>query len=396
MTRRDVVVVGGGIVGLGVAWRAARRGMSVTVLDDAPGRGASHVAAGMIAPVTEVAYGEEPLLALTVDSARRWPAFAAELEEAAGADIGYQRHGTLAVGLDRDDNRLLEDLFRFQRELGLEVERLRARECRRLEPALSPRVRGGILVAGDHQVDNRAATAALLTAAERSGVEIRRRRAERLVVDGHRARGVAVGAEAGGDVEAGAGAGGDGDVVEADTVVLAAGAWSPRLPGLPPEVELPVRPVKGQILRLREPGGRPVLSRTVRGVVEGASVYLVPRAGGRLVVGATVEEQGYDTTVTAGGVRDLLQDAFGLVPETTELVIEEALAGLRPATPDNLPVVGPTALDGLVAATGHYRHGFLLLPATADGVVDLLTSGEVPATLAPCSPLRFSTDRAAV
>ncbi|MGH8991351.1 MAG: glycine oxidase ThiO [Acidimicrobiia bacterium] len=370
----DVVIVGGGVIGLAVAWRAARAGLAVTLADDDPAGGASHAAAGMLCPVTEAHYGEEALLALNLASARAWPWFAAELEEASGLGVGYRAEGTLAVAFDDDDLRALDDLHRYHVELGLGGERLRARECRELEPRLSPRVRGGILVAGDHQVDTRAVTAALLAATSRAGVSLHRERVAELTVAGGRATGVRLAG---------------GEPVAAGAVVLAAGCWSAALPGLPAEAAPPVRPVKGQILRLRGPADPPLLGHSLRGLRQGRSVYLVPRADGRIVVGATAEEKGFDTTVTAGGVRELLEDANELVPALAELELVEAIARLRPGTPDNAPIIGPSPLPGLVVATGHYRNGVLLAPVTAGAVAELLATGVAPDVVAPFSPLRF-------
>ena len=365
----DVVVVGGGVIGLGIAWRAAQAGMGVTVVDPSPGRGASWAAAGMLAPVTEVHYGEQALLRLNLAAAERWPGFAAELEEAAGTQVGYRRCGTLTVARDTDDNAAIEDLYRFQLGCGLEVERLRSRDCRRLEPGLAPSVRGGVLAPGDHQVDNRAMAGALLTACERAGVRLRADRASGLRLDGERVTGVTVAG---------------GASLAAATVVLAAGCWSRELDGVPPELLPPVRPVKGQLLQLRGPAAEPLCRRNVRGL----EVYVVPRADGRVVVGATVEEQGFDTRVTAGAVHELLLAAFELLPDVTELELVETVAGLRPGSPDNAPLLGPAGVDGLVVATGHYRNGILLAPVTAEAMAELLVDGRVPAAIAPFSPAR--------
>ncbi len=370
----DVVIIGGGVIGLAVAWRAARAGLAVTVADDDPAGGASHAAAGMLCPVTEAHYGEEALLALNLASARMWPAFAAELEAASGGRVGYRADGTLAVAFDDDDLRALDDLHRYRAELGLAGERLTTRECRAREPLLSPRLRGGVLVSSDHQVDTRAVTAALLTAGSRAGVVLRRERVAELGVAGGRATGVRLAG---------------GDVVEAGAVVLAAGCWSARLPGLSATAAPPVRPVKGQILRLRGPADPPLLTHSVRGLRQGRSVYLVPRSDGRIVVGASMEEKGFDTTVTAGAVRELLEDAGELVPAVAELELVEAIARLRPGTPDNAPLIGPSALPGLVVAAGHFRNGVLLTPVTADALTELLVSGALPDVAAPFSPLRF-------
>jgi glycine oxidase len=367
----DVVVVGAGVIGLGIAWRAALAGLDVAVVDDAPGRGASWAAAGMLAPVTEVHYGEQALLELNLSAAAHWPAFAAELEELVARSIGYRRCGTLTVARDTDDNAALEDLYAFQRSLGLKVERLRGRECRQFEPGLAPSIRGGILAPGDHQVDNRALVTALLVACERSGVRRHTGRAAAIRVEHDRTRGV---------VLAG------GEPLDAGTVVLAAGCWSATLPGLPPGLVPPVRPVKGQLLHLRGPGDTPLCRRNVRGL----EVYVVPRGDGRVVVGATVEEHGFDMTVTAGAVHDLLRAAVELLPEVAELELAETVAGLRPGSPDNAPLLGRSALDGLVIASGHYRNGILLVPVTADAIAGLLAGGPAPKAIAPFSPRRFA------
>jgi glycine oxidase len=364
-------VVGGGVIGLGVAWRAAQAGLSVTVVDQAPGRGASWAAAGMLAPVTEVHYGERPLLGLNLAAAARWPSFAAEVEEATGHAVGYRPSGTLAVARDTDDNAALEDLYQFQLRCGLEVERLRSRECRQLEPGLAPSIRGGILAPGDHQVDNRALVEALLVACERSGVRLVEGRVAELVTDGDRVIGVVLG---------------DGERLAAGVVVLAAGCWSGGLGGVAAEALVPVRPVKGQLLYLRGPADQPLCHRNVRGL----EVYVVPRGDGRVVVGATVEEQGFDTRVTAGAVGDLLRAALELLPDVAELELAETVVGLRPGSPDNAPMLGPAGPEGLVVATGHYRNGILLTPVTADAVAELLATGRVPELIAPFGPGRFA------
>ncbi|TFV55914.1 glycine oxidase ThiO [Geodermatophilus sp. DF01-2] len=366
----DVAVAGGGLIGLAVAWRAAQRGLSVTVVDDSAGTGASAAAAGMLAPVTEAGYREETLLRLGLASVQRWPAFAAEVEQAAGTSVGLRSAGTLVVGFDEDDVREIAALHTFQRELGLDAERLTPREARRREPSLTPRVRGGLLVAADHSVDGRALHAALLRAAQDAGVRLVRDRVAALRVDGGRVTGLELT---------------DGDTVDAGTVVLALGAHSGGLPGVP---ALPVRPVKGQILRLAGAGG--LLEGTVRALVRGRHVYLVPYAGDRLIVGATVEDRGFDPTVTAGGVHDLLHDAIDVVPGISELELVETLARWRPGTPDNAPLLGPGPLPGLVLATGHHRNGVLLTPVTAEVTAELLATGALPELAAPFSADRFA------
>lgn len=365
----DVAVAGGGLIGLSVAWRSAQRGLSVTVVDDAPGAGASYAAAGMLAPVTEAAYGEQALLRLCLASLQRFPAFVAEVEQASGVSVGLRTAGTLVVGFDADDVRALDALHAFQCELGLDVERLTAQQTRRREPSLTPRLRGGLHVAADHSVDGRALHAALLAAAEAAGVRLVRSRVEALRVQDGRATGLRLAG---------------GGELAADVVVLALGAWSASLPGVPP---LPVRPVKGQILRLRGASG--LLDGTVRALVRGRQVYLVPYAGDRLVVGATVEDRGFDAAVTAGGVHDLLRDAIEVVPGVTELELVETLARWRPGSPDNAPLLGPSGLPGLVLATGHYRNGVLLTPVTGEAVAELLVAGGLPELVSPFTLDRF-------
>jgi glycine oxidase len=333
-SKRDVIVVGGGAIGLSAAWRLAQRGLSVAVLDRGePGCGATRVSAGLLAPVTEAEFGDEPLLEARLAAAEAWPRFAEELAEAGGVDCGYRRNGALYVALDRDE---LEEVRRhhdFRRELGLKADWLLPSECRDLEPALSTACAGGSYTTDDGEVDPRGLIAALVAALERAGVPILR-------------------------VEV---AGLDEAFEHGRTVVAATGAWAGWLPE---ETRPPVRPVKGQIVRLR--GGDPVLERTVRT----PEVYIVPRRSGEVVVGATVEERGFDTTVTAGAVHELLRAAYRAVPELAELEFAEASAGLRPGTPDNMPIV--QRADSLVYATGHYRNGILLTPTTADQVAELV------------------------
>ncbi|SMF31025.1 glycine oxidase ThiO [Streptomyces sp. Amel2xC10] len=374
-TAADVLVVGGGIIGLVTAWRAAQRGLVTTVVDPAPGGGAAQVAAGMLAAVTELHHGEQTLLGLNLASAHRYPDFVAELTELTGQDVGHRRCGTLAVALDADDRAHLRELHALQTRSGLDSQWLSGRECRRLEPMLAPGVRGGLRVDGDHQVDPRRLAAALVTACERTGVTLHRAWAERLSVTGGRATGVVTD---------------DGTELAAGQVVLAGGSLSGRLTGIPEQVRPPVRPVKGQVLRLAVPPRyAPFLNRTVRAVVRGSHVYLVPRENGELVVGATSEELGWDTTVTAGGVYELLRDAHELVPGITELPLTETRAGLRPGSPDNAPLLGPTELDGLLLATGHHRNGVLLTPVTGDALAHALTTGELPDEARPFTPRRF-------
>jgi glycine oxidase len=356
----DLAVVGGGIIGLAVAWRARLRGLSVVVLERGAvgAQCASVVAAGMLAPVSEVEFGEagRRVLELGLRSAQLWPAFAAELEQAAEIEVGLRRSGTLLAARDEDEARELERQLAFRESLGLSATRLRPSAARELEPALAPTVRLALHAPEDHSVDPRRVLSALRRACEAGGVRLREHSpvtgVELDEPDGP-VRGVRLA---------------DGEYVGAAQVVLAAGAWTSELRGLPARARVPVRPVKGQILRLRDPDGPGLLQRVLR--FEGG--YLVPRGDGRYVLGATVEERGFETLPTVGGVYELLRDARELVPGILELQIEELSVGFRPATPDNVPVIGPGALDGLVWATGHHRNGILLAPITAELVAETL------------------------
>ena len=356
----DVAVVGGGIVGLAVAWRARLRGLSVTVLERGAigAQCASGVAAGMLAPVSEVEFGEagRRVLDLGLRSARMWPEFAAELAREAGVEVGLRQSGTLVLARDEDEARALERQLALRESLGLRATRLRASAARELEPALAPTLRLALEAPDDHSVDPRLVLVALRRVCERSGVLVRERApVAHVELDG--SDGPITGAVLA-----------TGERVGAGQVVLAAGAWSGEIAGLPAHARVAVRPVKGQILRLRDPAGPGLLERVVR--FEGG--YLVPRGDGRYVLGATVEERGFEERPTVGGVYELLRDARELVPGVLELQIEELSVGFRPSTPDNTPVIGRGAVDGLVWATGHHRNGILLAPLTAELVAEAL------------------------
>ncbi len=366
----DVVVVGGGVIGLSCAWRLAQRGAEVALLDKGyPGQGATRVAAGMLAPVGELTFGEPELLELTLAAARMYPEFVAELEAATGQSTGYERLGALHVALDRDEAAQLRRVHDLQRSLDLEAEWLSTRQCRELEPGLAPSFHGGVLAAGEAAIDPRALTEVLLAACREEGVEVRSG-TEVIggVLDGERLVGVRT-AKGHYDTHTVPNRPFD-EEIAAQTVVLAGGAWSGSMAWLPEEARPAVRPVKGQVVELRSRDGEP----PARHILASERVYLVPRADGRLVVGATVEEMGFDTTVTAGGVHELLREAYRLLPDVAEMELVAAVAGLRPGTPDNLPLVGPGAVDGLVLATGHYRNGILLAPLAAQTVADHLSA----------------------
>ncbi len=369
MANPDVIVVGGGVIGLSIAWRCAQRGLLVSVVDPAPGTGASHTAAGMLAPVTELHYEGRDLLGLNVESARRYPAFTAELEAESGRAIGYRPSGTLHAAWDATDLADIRALQAFQHSLGVRSQLLTGRELRELEPALATALPGGVFAEDDHQVDNRALVAALLAVVRGRNVQLVGERVTSIDVNAGSAVGVTCAS---------------GRALRAGITVLAAGAWSREV--APANVAVPVRPVKGQTLRLRV--DRPVIRRVVRGSVRSNPVYLVPRENGELIVGASSEEAGFDLRARAGAVYDLLRDAQALVPELSEVEFVEVSTSARPGSPDNAPLLGRSGVEGLVIATGHYRNGVLLAPVTADEIARLVADGYASEVIAPFDPGR--------
>lgn len=374
----DAVVVGGGVIGLSIGWRAACSGLAVAVIDPTPGHGSTWAAAGMLGPVGEAHFGEDRLALLNVAAARQWPAFARDLEEASNRAVGYIASGTVLAAMDASDRRVIDDVLTFQTDLGLSPRRLSSRECRELEPLLSPGVVGGAEFPDDHQVDNRLIVDALLAASDRSGVTVITDEVSAVNSKDGRVTGVTL--RNGGTLDSGA-------------VVVAAGCWSGGLGGLPHQVIPPVRPVKGLTLRVRASKGTPVLTRIVRGLVHGKSCYLVPREDGTVVIGATMEEKGFDLTVQVGSVHDLLRDARAVIPAIDEYELIETTTGLRPGSPDNAPLIGRTSMEGLFMATGHYRNGILLAPVTADAVVSMLDGKGVSDVIGSFGPDRFDSQQ---
>lgn len=372
------VVVGAGVIGMGIAWRLAQAGAAVSVYDRGrAGHGASWAAAGMLAAAAETEPGEEALLGLTLESRRLWPDFARELETASGLPVEYRGEGTLVVALSRDDAENLRHTFEFQKSLGLDLDWLSPAEARRREPHLKPGIAAAVWSPGDHQVENRCLGKALAAACRSAGVALHEECAVReVVIAGGRARGVetARGREA------------------ADIVVLAAGAWSREIGGIPPAQLPPVRPIKGQMLALQMDPQAPLL----RHVVWHPNGYLVPRNDGRLVVGGTVEERGFDASLTAGGLLALLDGAWRVVPAVEELPVAETWVGFRPGSRDDAPMLGPGSIDGLVIATGHHRNGILLTPVSAAIVSAYILTGRVPEIGLPFAPQRFADDRASL
>ena len=373
----SLVVIGGGVAGLSVAYEAASRGLDVTVLErDRAAGGAGHVAAGMLAPAAEAEAGDQGLMRLAIESCHRYPGFVERLERDSGVACGYREEGSLLVALNRDHAEELDRLAAFQGRFGLDVELLSAAEILGREPAISSKAIGGLFAPGDRQVDPRKLQRALLAAIRRlGGTIIQHARVDSLDTDGDRVRGVTF-VRNGVEHE-----------LRAASVVLAAGAWISGLP-VAAARSLPMRPIKGQILRLR---GRPIVSHVLRT----PDVYLVPRRSGEIVVGATAEDVGFDGRRTAGAALDLLREAFRLLPGVAELEFSEHNVGFRPALRDALPAIGPLGPQGLFVATGHYRHGVMLAPATAMMLVDWMVAGNVSPLLVPFEPSRFAALAAA-
>ena len=366
-----VLIVGGGTIGLATGFELVRQGTPVTLFErNDAGRGTSWQAAGMLAPDAEIGFEELSLYGLNRESLRRWPDFARRVETASGMDVDYRDEGTLIVADDRDSAEALRRLFEFQEEQGLDVDWLTGEEAREIEPFLAPRLTAAIFCPSDHQVDNRRFLEATRTAFEAEGGTLHEQTPVEVVQP---------------DPDAPAVVTADGERVEGGQVLVAAGVWSRDLDGLTPEAQPPVRPVKGQMLQLRRK-----TPFDLQHVVRGPDAYLAPKSDGRIVMGATSEEMGFDTTVTAGGLYDLLEGGWEVVPGIYDLPVDETWAGLRPASRDHAPLLGRTGAPGVCMATGHYRHGILLTPVTAEEMARLLRTGETSTWLEPFSPRRFS------
>jgi glycine oxidase len=372
-----VAIVGGGLAGLVTAWRVSQTGCNVSVIDPAPGSGASSVAGGMLAPISEAWFGEEDRLALDLVSLSLWEDFARDLETASGMKIGFRTEGTIQFAFNQDDLRALARTREFQRSLGLDVSELSGSQVRELEPMLSPNVLGATLVKSDYSVDNRALVVALIAACEANGVEFVKERAVGIDFETGSAQTVRAVIT-------------DRKQIPADRIVIAAGAWSSQIRGAE---SLGVRPIMGEILRVAPKSGTLAnITHTIRGYVRGIPVYLVPRENGEIVIGATELETGFDVEPTAGGIFQLLRDAREVFPYLAEMKIAELMAGLRPGSPDNAPLMGPIGdYAGLYAATGHYRNGVLLTPATGDVMLAYITNAEIPEYAKAFTPTRFSS-----
>ncbi|WP_354439939.1 glycine oxidase ThiO [Methylobacterium sp. 1973] len=368
--RTDVAVIGGGLIGLSIAWRLARAGRTVTVLErETIGAGASLAATGMLAPAAEHEPGSDPLLPLALDSLRLWPGFRDALEAESGRTIDYRADGTLVLAVGRDEVERLRFRYDLQRRSGLDATWLPGSEVRRLEPGLRPSVTAGIHCPLDHQVDPRLVMEALNEACRRAGVILVERTAvTTLDWSGGRVTGIRAADR----------------VVAAETVILASGAWSGEGGLLPDALALPVRPLKGQSLALRTTARTGTLAR----MVWTEQVHMAPKSDGQLIVGATVEDCGFRPGVTAGGLYALLEGARRVLPGIEEMEVEAVWSGYRPTSDDDAPILD-TIAPGLVAATGHHRNGYLLAPVTAEAIAALVLHGALPEVARPFTRLRF-------
>jgi glycine oxidase len=371
-----IAIVGGGIIGLSVGWYLASRGVKTIVYDRGEaGRAATWASAGMLAPNLEAEPGEEKLLPLLLEGRRMWEDFARLLEEASSMAVNYRREGTLSIALTWDDMERLRFQLGFQKSLGLDVELIDGERVLEMEPSINRNVMAALYSGSDHQVDNRRVAQALKSAYLRSGGVLRERVAvDSVVVEGGRVLGIST--EAGFE--------------RAEAVVLAAGAWSRELDGIPEKLKPPVRPVKGQMLSLKTNPNNPLISHVIWGPVRNwGPVYMVPRLDGHLILGTTVEEMGFDTSVTAGGLMNILRGCWEILPSIVDLPIDEVWAGLRPGSRDDAPILGPTPVEGLIMATGHFRNGILLAPITAEVITRYILSGELPEIAQPFTIDRF-------
>lgn len=376
MKNKEIIIIGGGVIGLGIGWQLTKSGVSVTIYDSGEaGRAASWAAAGMLAPLAE-AHTEEPeLLKLGCESLVLYPQWVTELESEAEMSVGFRDEGTHIVGLESDDTHQLKHLYQAQQQLGLDVNWLSGGEVREIESALSPRVSAAIQCESDYQVDNRLMVTALKSAYLRNGGVLHENNPiEKIHVEDCQVQGI--------ETREGFHRG--------DMVILSAGCWSSQIDGIPDSIRPPVRPVKGQMMALQMEDGITINSviRTVRARYP-TDVYLVPRTDGRLIIGATSEEMGYDTRLTVGGMFELLRGAWEVVPGVYELPILESWAGLRPGSRDNAPILGKTPVENLIYATGHYRNGILLSPITAYEISKLVLSDETSDVIRPFQLDRF-------
>jgi glycine oxidase len=375
-TSSRIIIVGGGVIGLSIAWRLAREGAGhrILLLDaHRAGEGASRVSAGMIAPIAEAGFEDPGFIRFARQSRERYRSFVAEVSADADTPVALGEEGSIIVAIHRDDVDAMRRVYEHRRHAELPVEWLTGTQAREMEPTLTPRVSAAMWIAYDGQVNPRALLPALVRACIRRGVELREgARVSRIIIDDDAVAGVEV----------------NGEGVEAGVVVVCAGAWSGTIGGMPEDVVPQVRPIRGQILRLKR-----TPDFALNHVVRGPRAYLLPKDDGTVVVGATQEEAGFDATPTAGGIKSILENAWEMVPSIYDLPIECIEVGLRPGTRDHLPLIGPTRVNGLIMATGHFRHGILFAPTTADAVCRGILSGDFGEDVAAFAPDRFASTR---
>ncbi|MBV8650727.1 MAG: glycine oxidase ThiO, partial [Alphaproteobacteria bacterium] len=313
--------------------------------------------------------GGEALLGLARRSQDVWPDFAEALSATSGMDVGYRDEGTLAVALTRDDAEQLRFTVAFQRRLGIDIEMMTGDAALDLEPRLHSGLVGAARCRRDHQVDNRLVVTALKRALAASGGMLHEHCEAALDLAAGRLAGIVTGDRR----------------HRAEIVIVAAGAWSRGIAGLPDALRPPVRPIKGQMLALGMVAADPLVCH----VIWSPRAYFVPRRDGRLLVGATVEERGFDAVLTAGGIYALLESARRTIPGTEDLAIDEIWCGFRPGSRDDAPILGPTSVGGLILATGHHRSGILLTPVTAATIAEYVLTGAVPEAIRPFGLDRF-------
>ena len=371
-SKETIAIIGGGAIGLSIGWQLLRHGKNVDIFESSEaGKAASWVSAGMLAPVSEAGFEEMDLLKLNLASVEQYPKFADELREDSGIDIDFRTEGTMMIAVDRDQSERLRRLFEFRKKINLPVEWLTGTEAREREPELSPAIKSAVWVPNDYQVDNRNLIKALIEAVHKLGGTLHEHTpVESITISGDKISGISV----------------NNEKKEYGTVVLANGAWARQMEGLPDDIRPPIRPVKGQILTLRMTD-----DFGLKKVIRSPEAYFAPKKDGRLIVGATVEEKGFETFPTAGGIKDILESAWEAVPGIYDLPLEEINVGLRPSSRDNAPIISDTPVGGLYMATGHFRHGILLTPVTAYEMTGLIVNGKTSELIQPFSLLRFKS-----
>ncbi len=366
----DIIVIGGGIIGCSLAYRLAQQGVKVTVIEKGqPGEEASKAAAGMLAPQAEAAHGvHDPMAELCFASHALYPEFVAGLEDMSGIRIGYQTTGSIYVAADFKEAQVLAGLLERQLKAGKPAEEISPQHLQEMEPAVTQHIEAAIYLPNDRHVDNRHLMMALVAAASQCGVEfLNHTPALGLEFKGERAVGVRL----------------PGQIISGDTIINAAGCWA-GLVDSGNRVQLPVRPIRGQIVCLQQQ------PQPLRHLIHSSNCYLVPWPDGRILVGSTLENVGYNKEVTAKGMQQFLEAAIKMAPALENAAVREVWAGLRPDTPDNLPILGATKIPNFIVATGHFRNGILLAPITAKLISELIVNGQSSLSLKPFSPNRFT------